>query len=219
VRIHIKTSPGTRELPFNYQPILTGAIHKWLDRNEMHDTISLYSFSWLNGGEAKNTGLMFRSGANFFISSYEPDFLKKIVLGIQADPLIANGLAVCEIVIQDDPEFSNEEKFYCASPVFVKRRDDEREIHFTFSDEESNKHLTETLRTKLKKAGIEDNGISVEFDKTYHSPKTKVVYYNKIGNRVNLCPVIIKGSPQQISFAWNVGVGNSTGIGFGALRL
>ena len=28
----------------------------------------------------------------------------------------------------------------------------------------------------------------------------------------------LKGSPEQIAFAWDVGVGNSTGIGFGALK-
>jgi CRISPR/Cas system endoribonuclease Cas6 (RAMP superfamily) len=30
--------------------------------------------------------------------------------------------------------------------------------------------------------------------------------------------VIIKGTPEQLAFAWNVGLGNSTGIGFGALN-
>ena len=218
MRIHIKTGPNTKEVPFNYQPMLTGAIHKWLGKNEIHDEVSLYSFSWLNGGEATKTGLTFRHGATFFISSHNTDLLKKIITGIQSDPSIAHGLIVKEVIIQEDPDFGEEAKFFCASPVLIKRRENEREIHFAFSDKESDKHLTDTLRTKLKKAGMESESVSVQFDRTYHSPKTKVVYYNKIGNRVNLCPIIIKGSPQQISFAWNVGVGNSTGIGFGALK-
>lgn len=218
MRLHIKTSPDTKELSYNYQPILTGTIHKWLGKNEIHDQVSLYSFSWLNGGESTKTGLTFQRGASFFISSHDPDFLNKIIRGIQSDPSIANGLIVKEVVIQEDPEFGEEAKLFCASPVFIKRTENEREIHFTFNNEESNKHLTDTLRTKLKKAGLTDEHVSVEFDKTYRTPKTKVIYYNKIGNKVNLCPVILKGSPEQIAFAWNVGVGNSTGVGFGALK-
>ncbi len=218
MRLHIKTKSSSKNLPYNYQPILTGAIHKWLGENEFHNDISLYSFSWLKGGEARKTGLDFHQGTSFFISSYNPEFLKKVIGGIQNDPSIAHGLVVKEVIIQDDPEFSNEERFFCASPVFIKRTENNKEIHHTFHEEESSKHLTDTLKTKLKKVGLPDQKVSVQFDKTYHSPKTKVIYYNKIGNRVNLCPVIIKGTPEQIVFAWNVGVGNSTGIGFGALR-
>jgi CRISPR/Cas system endoribonuclease Cas6 (RAMP superfamily) len=35
---------------------------------------------------------------------------------------------------------------------------------------------------------------------------------------VNWCPIIIKGKPETKLFAWNVGLGNSTGIGFGAIK-
>jgi CRISPR/Cas system endoribonuclease Cas6 (RAMP superfamily) len=30
--------------------------------------------------------------------------------------------------------------------------------------------------------------------------------------------VIVEGSAEAVGFAWNVGIGNGTGIGFGALR-
>ncbi|MGN9307593.1 CRISPR-associated endoribonuclease Cas6 [Enterococcus faecium] len=58
----------------------------------------------------------------------------------------------------------------------------------------------------------------MSFDRTYYAAKTKLVYYKNIGNKTSICPVIIEGTPEQIAFAWNVGVGNSTGIGFGALK-
>ena len=77
MRIHIKTEPGTKELPFNYQPILTGAIHKWIGKNEFHDEVSLYSFSWLTGGKATKSGLSFPFGSQFFISSYDRGFLQE----------------------------------------------------------------------------------------------------------------------------------------------
>ncbi len=78
--------------------------------------------------------------------------------------------------------------------------------------------LTETLKRKLKIAGLPDDKINVSFQSDYSGAKTKIIYYNNIGNKVNICPVIIEGTPEQIAFAWNVGVGNSTSIGFGALK-
>jgi CRISPR-associated endoribonuclease Cas6 len=71
---------------------------------------------------------------------------------------------------------------------------------------------------KLRKAGLSDEDANISFQKDYPGAKTKIIHYNNIGNRVNVCPVVIEGSPEQIAFAWNVGVGNSTGIGFGALK-
>ncbi|MCH5598024.1 CRISPR-associated endoribonuclease Cas6 [Niabella ginsengisoli] len=78
--------------------------------------------------------------------------------------------------------------------------------------------MTETLQSKLKHANLNTDGVAVEFDSNFPNPRTKLIKYGEINNKVNLCPIIIKGSKEQIAFAWNVGVGNSTGIGFGSLK-
>ncbi len=59
--------------------------------------------------------------------------------------------------------------------------------------------------------------VEVSFDTSYENPKTKLVNYKGINIRASFCPVIVKGHPRAVQFAWEVGVGNSTGIGFGAL--
>lgn len=218
MRIHLITTRTKKIIPFNYQSILTGALHKWTRRNTVHDEMSLYSFSWLQGGEPKKNGLAFHQGASYFISSSNDEFIKILIQGIKSDPNIAFDLKVQEITIQEDPAFKNAEKFHAASPIFIRRHVDGKDIHYTFREKESNKFLTETLKNKLKKAGINNEGIDVSFDDNYPNAKTKIISYNDIGSKVNICPVIIKGSPKQIAFAWNVGVGNSTGIGFGALK-
>ncbi len=218
MRIHLITTGTKTTIPFNYQPNLTGALHKWAGRNFIHDEISLYSFSWLQGGEPNKGGLTFNKGARYFISSYNKEFIKTIIQGIKVDPDIAFDLKVQEIIIQEDPAFRDKEIFYTASPIFIRRHVDGNDVHYSFKEKESSKLLTETLRNKLRKAGITDEGITVSFDDKYPNAKTKLIHYNNIGNKVNICPVIIKGSPKQIAFAWNVGVGNSTGIGFGALK-
>lgn len=218
MRIHLRTTGAKTTIPFNYQPILTGALHKWAGRNVFHDEMSLYSFSWLQGGEPTNNGLIFPQGASYFISSSNDEFIKILIQGIKADPNIVFDLKVQEITIQEEPAFKNAEKFHAASPIFIRRHVDGKDIHYTFREKYSNNLLTETLKNKLKKAGLNNEGIEVSFDDTYPNAKTKMISYNNIGNKVNFCPVVIKGSPKQIAFAWNVGVGNSTGIGFGSLK-
>jgi len=218
MRIHITIKSENKFVPFNYQPAITGAIHKWIGINKIHDKTSMYSFSWLKGGRKNGDGLIFENETSFQFSSYNNELIRKIINGIQIDPTINYGLKVSEIIIQQTPAFSNKETFFVSSPVLVKRKENEREIHFTYDKVESDGLLTETMKTKLMRAGLNADNVQVGFDRNYSGAKTKLVYYKQIGNKTNICPIIIHGTPEQIAFAWNVGVGNSTGIGFGSLK-
>lgn len=205
-------------VPFNYQPQLTGKIHKWLGENDWHDSISLYSFSWLKRGEKAGKRLSFERGADLEISAHDPQFLKYLVKGIQSDPLLGFGLIVTDVTIQEPPAFSNKELLHVSSPVLVKRTTEDKEVHYTYDDDVCTALLTGTMQRKLRMAGLPDENVKVSFQNDFPGAKTKLIYYNNIGNKVNICPVVIEGTPEQIAFAWNVGVGNSTGIGFGALK-
>lgn len=218
MRIQLKISPNKEVVPFGYQHLLTGAIHKWLGENQEHGSVSLYSFSNLTNARVKQKQLNFQDGTEFCISAWNEDFIRKIINGIMIDPGLFCGMKVKEIVLMDTPDFSNQELFYTSSPVFIKRKTDERVRHIIYSDKDANQCLKETLETKLQLAGIEYKSFKIEFDKSYPTPKTKLIKYNDIQNRASVCPLIIKGDPLVKEFAWNVGVGNSTGIGFGAIK-
>jgi CRISPR-associated endoribonuclease Cas6 len=219
MRIILKCSASKQVVPYDHIPNLTGAVHKWIGtHNNIHGEVSLYSFSWLQGGKSGKVGLSFSEGAHWFISSYDPNLIKTIINGIQQDPEIGFGIAVRDVTIMDDPDFSEQSRFLLASPILIKRRDGERTEHVLFDHPLAGQYLTETMVTKLKKAGLDAAGLNIDFDKSYHSPKTKLVNYKGIKNRASFCPVIIKGTAEQQVFAWNVGIGNSTGIGFGALK-
>jgi len=201
--------------------MLTGTIHKWIgSQNKEHGEVSLYSFSWLNGGRKSNNskGLVFEQGASFFISAFDSDFLHRIVKAIQNDPVMFCGLAVSEIIIQNDPDLTEKEHFQVASPVFIKRAVDNRIKHFRFDDKEVSELLKETILTKMQNAGITDSTLEIDFDKSYSKAKQTLVHYGDIKNKANICPVIIKAKPETKTFIWNVGLGNSTGVGFGALK-
>lgn len=218
MRAHIKIKTGISILPFSHQNLLVGSIHKWLGWNEAHGKLSLLSFSRLNGGKATKSGLRYDNEASFFLSAYDPELIKKLVAGIQTDNSMFNGLFVTEIILQEDPDLSDRELFFVASPVLIKRKVEERFDHIIYNDPRSNSCLKETLETKMNAVGITDDTFDIKFENTYPKAKTQLVTYNGIDNKANWCPVILKGKLETKLFAWNVGLGNSTGIGFGAIK-
>ena len=219
MRIHLKTSQNTTPVPFDYQQKLVGTIHKWIGSNSIHDKISLYSFSWLNGGRIVENALQFSEGATMFISFYDESIIKVIIRTILEDPEMFCGMFVTDITIGVEPHFSERDLYYCASPIFIKRKLDDRSVkQYNFNHEQANQYLKDTLLSKMKEAGLEeDETLDISFDLSYSKKKLKLVHYHGIGNKASLCPVVIKGKPETKQFIWNVGVGNCTGIGFGAI--
>ncbi len=218
MRIHLKIYSGNNIIPFNHQHLLVGTIHKWLGWNELHGNVALFSFSRLEKGENTKDGLKLGKYSSLFFSAHDKEIIKSLIRGIQNDPEMFNSLMVSEIILEEDPDLSNRDYFYIASPVLVKRKEGERNRHFLFKEPESDTWLKETLLTKMKLAGLEDDTLEIQFDRENPRAATKLINYKEIKNRANWCPVIIKGKPETKLFAWNVGIGNSTGIGFGAIK-
>ena len=219
MRIHLKTSPNTTPVPFDYQQKLVGTIHKWIGNNSIHDKISLYSFSWLSGGRKADNALQFSQGATMFISFYDESIIKAIIRTILENPEMFSGMFVTDITIGTEPLFSERDLYCCASPIFIKRKLDDGSIkQYNFNHEQANQYLKDTILSKMKEAGLEeDETLDISFDLSYSKKKLKLVRYHGIGNKASLCPVVIKGKPETKQFIWNVGVGNCTGIGFGAI--
>lgn len=219
MRIHIKTSANTQPIKFDYLQKLVGTIHKWIGPNDIHDSMSLYSFSWLMGAELTNGFLEFINGASFFLSFYDENIMEDLVRSVLKDPVMFNGMEVTDIQLGRLPNLSDRELFYCASPILIKRHLADNTIrHFRYDDPQASQYLKETLVRKMQKVGLEyDETLDIHFDLSYPNKKQKLVKYRGVGNKANMCPVIIKGKPETKLFAWTVGIGNSTGIGFGAI--
>lgn len=217
MRLHFKLSPNTQSVPFNYQHYLIGAFHKWIGQNNIHDAISLYSLSWLQNGKINGSGFNFPQGANWFISLWDDIIAKELIKPIMNAPEVCCGMNVSEIQIQETPNFGKRERFIAASPIFVRKYDNNfRAIHLTTKDEEANHYLNETLQTKMKEVNL-NYDVTIRFDENYLNPKTKLVKIKDVESRANFCPIIAEGDPEGIKFLWNVGAGHSTGSAFGAL--
>lgn len=220
MRLYIRLSKNRQVIPFSYQQLLTGTIHKWIGHlNEEHGKPSLYSFSWLQNTRAEKNGIHLNQDAYFFISAYDTNLIKRITKGILSDPSTFFGSRVIDVQIKEAPAFSSEERFFLNSPILLRQKDElGKTKHITFHDEEFDSLLTKNLKSKLRKANLSEDNVFVGLDKSYPTPQTKLINYKGIENKTTLAPVIIKGSPEQISFAWTVGLGESTGIGFGSIK-
>ncbi|MEE0912568.1 MAG: CRISPR-associated endoribonuclease Cas6 [Paludibacteraceae bacterium] len=219
MKLILSLSRNSTTVPFDYQQKLIGVIHRWLGVNELHDKISLYSFSFLLGGTITKNGFDFKNGAKWAISFFEDKYTKQLIASILENPEVICGMYVQDIVIAETSYRENEGLFLLNSPICIKRTDSNRKIKFyTFEDSESGNLMRETLLHKMQEAGLEkDDSLSIEFDLTYAKRKTKLITIHGIKNKCSMCPVFIKGKPETISFALSVGIGNLTGSGFGSI--
>ena len=221
MRLYLKLTPNRETVPFNYQQSLVGAFHKWLGENELHSDTSLYSLSWLKGGRMRKDkkGLEFKSGATFCISSPLQELHKLAVQGIFTDQEIRWGMKVGEVAMRPTPKFESRHRFLLNSPVLIKRKEEDRrhQRYYFYTDVEADQLMTRTLYTKMKMMNLEGD-IRLSFDKDYTHPKIRKTTFNQIDIKASMCPVIAEGDPELIQFVWDVGVGNSTGIGFGGVR-
>src|SRR5690606_27701873 len=81
-------------------------------------------------------------------------FIKSIINGIRNEPFVCYGAYVTEVQIVETPVVSGKERFVVASPVFIKRKMEKKDLHVTFDDKNSTQYLTEALQNKLIAAGL-----------------------------------------------------------------
>lgn len=221
MRLHLYLA-ANQVVPFDYLPALKSAFHRWAGHNEaLHDGLSLYSYAWLRGGRAGRGGIRFAEGASWFISAPDETLIHALVAGVVRAPDLDLGLRVADVRLERAPEFAaGEQAFRVASPVFIKHETerDRPADHLLPGPPRADELLTATLRHKLRQAGLPDAGAAVRFDPAHiAAAKTKLFRYQQVQCRASVCPVLVAGSAEQIQFAWEVGVGHSTGIGCGAL--
>jgi hypothetical protein len=60
MRIKLLLTPNIPIVPFSYQHHITGAFHRWLGENQLHDGTSLYSLGWLGDWFYRQTAVPVR---------------------------------------------------------------------------------------------------------------------------------------------------------------
>lgn len=220
MRLQLQLSPNTQPIPFNYLHQLTGALHKWLGQNDLHDGMSLYSFGWLQGGERIGNTLWFAQGATWTISFHDEGRALVLAKGILKDASLAWGMKVEKALELDIPSFDARCRFSVDGAVVIRAaREDGSKQYLLWDNPAADEALTRILHKKWEKAGYQHiPEVGVRFDRTYQKSKTRLIDIKGTKHRGSTCPVIVEGPPEIQRFAWLVGVGELTGSGCGALN-
>jgi CRISPR-associated endoribonuclease Cas6 len=222
MRLKCKVTGNTEPVPYNHIHQLTGALQKWLGPdNPYHDGTSLYGFAWLRGARTKDGALHFPDGATWSLSFHDEEMARRVVEGMMMDASIAFGMRVYDVEQKVTPEYGGCVRFEVDSPVVTRRtREDGSKEYLLFDDDTAAETLTRTLRYKLELAGFSGKHLEsrVQFDRMYDGARTKLTTIKGIHHKGSICPVVVAGTPEAVQFAWNVGVGELTGSGFGALK-
>lgn len=176
----------------DYVTKLTGVIHKWLGENNVHDNMSLYNFSHIHNNR-------------FNFTSFDEKLQEKLMHGINNFPkMFAETKAIGFNQYNYD---SDRVVFKTASPIFVKNNDN---THLLF--EEAEQRAKEILLKRAMFAGVKLSDFEIKFPNRI---KEKLIKIHNIKNKCFTSHVEIKGDASVKDFAAKVGIGNSTGCGFG----
>lgn len=220
MRLQLQLTPNTQPVPFDHLHQLTGALHKWLGQNDIHDGLSLYSFGWLRGGKSIGRNLHFLESATWTVSFHDDSRAWQLARGILKDPTFAFGMKVEKAVEMPLVMGLTRVGFKVDGMVVARRkRPDGSREYLLFDNLAADEVLTGIFRQKLTAAefGPEHLSATVQFDRSFANARTKMATIKNVKHKGSECPVIVTGTPEAVQFAQLVGVGDLTGSGFGAL--
>lgn len=229
MRVKIVLTTNKETIPFEYKEAIVHMFHNAIGyNNKIHNGLSLYCLSNLmettispnkNGIDCKSKLNPNHQESYFYVSAYDNSIIFALINHFEQYPTFFCGMNVSEIHIINFPSYLNDDnpqRFSLGSPVLVKKEDNGT-IFFKERSEELNNKITYTMNKKMALVGKNDSNFKMYFDSDYKNFKLRQVVYKTTKLICIECPVIIEGNIDTKQFVWDVGVGNSTGLGFGLL--
>lgn len=222
MRVKINFSKNTEPVIINNQHLLNGFIHKCLGKNnDYHDTWSGYCISSLLGGklnEDKKT-LSFDNGGYILVTSRDESFIGKFFMGAMQNPDLFCGMKLTDIEYIDEKFNKEVNHFVTLSPFIIKEKCNiHGERYITMEDENFVDKVKEHTIRKLKRI---DSSLNLDsFDITIpdrHWHRTKRIMVGKSFCFANHCQISIKCNERIGKLLYHVGIGKSTGSGFGTI--
>jgi CRISPR-associated endoribonuclease Cas6 len=229
MKLKIEFSKNTEPVTFGYVSNLNGYLHKVLgSNNEYHDDISLYSTSFLHGGKISRNKKYFEfpNGAVWYVSSPDKVFIQNFINNVFQNISFAFGMELQGVVLVQT-ELREEDGYYLfhtKSPILLKQRDFEtkKNIYFTYEDDikTTSELMKSVILKKAEKASvaIKNSDFDIFFNYEYPGKKIKWIKIKTVNNKTSVCPIYVKTNNLEIAkFIYDIGVGHSTGSGFGFL--
>jgi len=228
-------------LPWNYPDYLRGMFYEEIKKGDLkvarfvHEDgfqlegkrYKLFTFSLLypTHKEIRPNGIIMWDKANWFFSSPIPGIVEAFAMGISMEGQVRIGRIRCDIErieVMPAPMFSEEMIFRTLSPIVAstgQRRGDKFSKVFLHPDDpDFRRVLAENLVRKYKALfGEEPEGeIEIEPHEPYKSRLFNVSGTNVRGYEMRLK---LKGDPILIKLAYEAGLGERNGQGFGMISL
>ena len=210
---------GTIEL-FNgsTQHLVNGFIHSVLgSNNKYHDSFSNYAVSSLQGGKLVEGGISYENGAYIFVSSNDLEFNDNIMIGLMTTTSTIGSLTLNNIEIVDFKPHFYYDVVRTISPILLKDNDS----IITFKDSSFIDVLLKKTKKKLLSLGLKEKDVNTLDIQPFHFENAKLKYV-KVKNVVNLSSqvmLIIKGDIEVRRKLYEMGLGKSTGCGFGSVEI
>lgn len=227
-----------RVLPYDTQHTLNGVFYKILNNpQKYHDAFSYYSASGIQGAMAdpKQGGIMFPDHPYFIVASpdkrhingkwefneFLKDFVEGLMNSINNPEVNFFGLKVMtfetpRINVVDSLARPRFDLIRTRTPILLKKEN--WKIAYNDNPEEWVSILTENTKKKLAHEGIEDPTFAIKVEQPQRMKSRNVT----VGNVRNHCTsgiLTVYGKPETRAFLYTMGLGYSTGSGFGSVEI
>ena len=218
-RITVKLTQPTTEVPVNNQHQLNGFIHASFGKNNpYHDSFSNYNISSLQGGKlnADKKTISFPNGNPYFYISGDDKFIGFAIDSFMNSKASMFGMVFESIDITDDFVVNSRfDNIITISPILLRDKNGKR---LTFKDEKWVEILTENCVKKLEHNNICDPTFKIEIINP-HKAKEKCVWVGNVFNKSTMIRLKVFGKPNTRRHLYNMGLGHSTGSGFGSIKI
>ena len=213
--INIILTQPTSKVPVNNQHYINGYFHKLLgENNKWHDSFTDYAVSSLQGGHLVDGYLVFNDNPFITISSENQEFINSVINGALSSDAEVFGMKFKTLDFKDYNVNQYYDKVYTISPILIKK--DGKKI--SVRDEEFLDTLTNNCKAKLKHKGIVDDTFKLEI-RNLEKAKVKKIMVGDVFNICSMVSLVVYGKKKTRSTLYNMGLGNSTGCGFGTVKI
>lgn len=239
LRIVLKSKKGKLRIPFNYNHILSAIVYSKIAdiefAEELHSSNSykFFTFSQLNIHKFKRikSGFLSQNGKiDFLISSPDDYLIKSLVEGFLNDltvNFIGEDLIIEKVELLPVPEFEDKIDVKTLSPI-ISRTKKEIDGELKTWDLAPGDHFFKNLENNLIYKYLEYNDLE--------STDKKITIYSQMRNvkgkritidngneqtfhRAYLLDLILEGDKDLLKFAYDAGLGEKSGLGFGMITI
>lgn len=187
--------------------------------NELHDARSTYSLSPMLGGIRNANGEQFPNGGYMLFTTADDELMNKVVSALfSAQGTKAGTMSYKNFEMAKDFHIhSDYDIVRSITPILLmssKRR-------ITVKDKNFIELLTERCKEKLIFAGIEPLKAKTIKIELFHPENASVidVQYNETHNFASKVMLVVKGNREARRTLYSMGLGSSTGCGFGTIHV